>query len=144
MKVMQQLSFALVLLVATLIFTPQKAVSQPKLKRIYFNLYADSIKTVLHYYVNVEGEYTDGRTLPMDTNSVRIIADRGIMAGNDWIAPAVIDFDKVMFHTYAKDDPRVNDRVTVWLKRFKDPRDEMRFEDMDMPVVPENIRKRRR
>lgn len=116
-----------------------QSTGQSKLKRIYFNLYTDSIKTILNYYVNVEGEYANGQVLPMDAGTITIIADRGTMQGMEWIAPKVIDFEKVTFHAVAKDDARINDRVTVWLKREKDPRDEM-----DMPVEPEEIRKRGR
>jgi hypothetical protein len=101
------------------------------LKRIYFNLYTDSIKTALHYYVNVEGEYTDGRYLPLDTNTVIISADNGMMSGNDWIAPKEIRFEKVTFRVSAKGRPELRDQVTVWLKRSKDPRDE--GEEMNLP-----------
>ena len=109
------------------------------LKRIYFNLYTDSIKTVLNYYVNVEGEYANGRILPMDTGSILLRADRGRMSGNEWIAPARIDFEQVTFIATAKSNPAIHDRITVWMKRAKDPRDEM-----DLPVVPEDLKERRR
>jgi len=144
MKWMRRISLAMYLLVASVCLSAQTAMTKPKLKRIYFNLYTDSIKTILNYYVNVEGEYSNGQVLPMDTSVIRIIADRGIMSGNEWIAPKKSDFEKVTFHAIAKDDLRINDRVTVWLKRAKDPRDEMGADDMDIPVVPQDIRKRRR
>jgi hypothetical protein len=144
MRKMRLIPMVLFVMAFSACLLPRNARAESRLKRIYFNLYTDSIKTVLHYYVNVEGEYSDGRVLPMDTSLIRIIADRGIMSGNDWIAPKQIDFEKVTFHAIAKDDPRINDRVTVWLKRLKDPRDEMDADDMDMPVVPDDIRKRRR
>lgn len=108
------------------------------IKRIYFNLYTDSIKTVLNYYVNVEGEYASGRILPMDTNNIIITADQGKMSGNEWIAPARIDFDKVTFRASVKTSPHISDHITVWLKRGIDPRDEM-----DLPVVPDRLQRRR-
>lgn len=112
------------------------------LKRIYFNLYTDSIKTVLHYYVNVEGEYRDGRFLPLDTNSIILTADNGTMAGNEWIAPRDIRFEKVTFYVKAKGRPELHDHITVWLKRAKDPRDE--GEDMDLPYPGSDRKGRRR
>ena len=118
--------------------------ADPKLKRIYFNLYTDSIKTILNYYVNVEGEYSNGRTLPMDANTITITADHGTMSGVEWVAPKVIDFEKVSFHAVAKDDPGIQADITVWMKRAKDPRDEFHSEDMDLPAEPEDIRKRGR
>jgi hypothetical protein len=117
----------------------QPAAAQGNLKRIYFNLYTDSIKTILNFYVNVEGEYTNGRVLPMDANTITIVADHGTMSGVEWVPPQNIDFEKVTFHAIAKEDAKINDRITVWLKRAKDPRDEM-----DLPAEPGHIRKRRR
>jgi hypothetical protein len=106
------------------------------LKRVYFNLYTDSIKTILNYYVNVEGEYRNGNFLPLDTNSVFITADNGRMAGNEWIAPKDIRFEKVTFHVKAKGRPELHDQITVWLKRAKDPRDDMNYgEEMDLPTL---------
>jgi hypothetical protein len=106
------------------------------LKRIYFNLYTDSIKTILNYYVNVEGEYRNGQFLPLDANSVTITADQGSIEGNEWIAPKDIHFEKVTFRVTAKGRPELHDQVTVWLKRAKDPRDDMNYdgEMMDLPT----------
>jgi hypothetical protein len=108
-------------------FVPAAASAQQRananLKRIYFNLYTDSIKTILDFYVNVEGEYQDGRFLPLDTSQVVFSADHGTMRGNDWKAPAHIDFEKVHFDVHAKDRPELHDSITVWLKRTRDPRD---------------------
>ncbi len=115
-----------------------------RLKRIYFNLYTDSIKTILNYYVNVEGEYSDGRILPLDAASMTLSADHGSITGSEWVPPKHIDFEKVRFRAVANDDPGLQAEVTVWLKRAKDPRDEMSGNEMDLPEVPEELRKRRR
>lgn len=115
------------------------------LKRIYFNLYTDSIKTIMAYYVNVDAEYRNGSFLPMDTSVIRIIADVGTMSGNEWRAPQVINFEKVTFRASVKDNPAIHDEVTVWLKRAKDPRDAPGYDEkMDLPTVPDDVKKRRR
>jgi hypothetical protein len=114
-----------------------------ELKRIYFNMYTDSIKTVLNYYVNVEGEFRNGKYLPLDTNTVIITADNGIMSGNEWIAPKDIRFEKVTFRVVSKGNSKLRDEVTVWLKRAKDPRDEIGTDDMALPY-PGSERKGRR
>jgi hypothetical protein len=123
-------------LVLLLPFSSRAQQRNDDLKRIYFNLYTDSIKTILNYYVNVEGEYRNGRFLPLDTNSITITADNGRMSGNEWIAPKDIHFEKVTFHVTAKGRPELHDQVTVWLKRAKDPRDDMNYgeEMMDLPT----------
>jgi hypothetical protein len=97
--------------------------SNEQLKRIYFNLYTDSIKTILDFYLNVEGEYRDGRFLPLDTSQVVFSTDQGSMRGNAWKPPAHIDFEKVHFEVRAKGRPELHDSITVWLKRARDPRD---------------------
>lgn len=130
---------------AMLIFLPlssgfcfaQKDAGQPK--RIYFNLYTDSIKTQLYYYVNIEGEYPNGRYLPLDTATIGLSADQGSMAGNSWIPPKKIDFESVRFTVWLRCNPQVRDSIQVWLKRALDPRD-----NMDLPTEPVEIRKRKR
>lgn len=108
-------------------------------KRIYFNLYTDSIKTVLNYYVNVEGEYPDGSFLPLDTSVIAFSYDNGKMLGNEWIAPKQIDFKTVSFRVWLREAPQVSDSIKVWMKQGIDPRD-----SMELPQEPEEIRKRNR
>src|SRR4051812_13754908 len=103
---------ALLLLLALPIGVYAQKQGTDQLKRVYFNLYTDSIKTVLNYYVNVEGEYRDGSYLPLDTNTVVITADNGSMVGNEWRAPKEIRFEKVTFHVRAKGRHELHDQVT--------------------------------
>lgn len=123
--------------------TVQAQPPKAALKRIYFNLYTDSIKTVLNYYVNVEGEYTDGRYLPLDASSITLTADNGTISGNEWIAPKEIHFEKVTFRAVAKDNPRLHDEVTIWLKRAKDPRDEVDEGPLPYPGMEHKGQQRR-
>lgn len=114
-----------------------------QVRRIYFNLYTDSIKTQLNYYVNVEAEMSNERYLPMDTSMIEIVADRGRMSGNEWIPPQRIDFDRVRFTVRLKGDPSMRAETTVFLKRTIDPRDDPSYGDVEMPVVPKELQKRR-
>lgn len=100
-----------------------------RLVRLYFHPYTDSIKTVLNYYVNVEGEYSNGRILPLDTSEIMLRADVGMMAGNEWILPKKIDFEKVTFTAVSRADARLRDTVTLWIQKWKDPRDAEDWED---------------
>lgn len=117
----------------------------PQVRRIYFNLYTDSIKTQLNYYVNVEAELSNGRFLPMDTSQIIIEADHGRMAGNEWVAPKQIGFDRVHFLARLKSDPSVQEEITVYLKRAIDPRDDPAAGDIEfqLPVVPKELQRRR-
>ncbi len=117
----------------------------PEPKRIYFNLYTDSIKTVLNYYVNVEAEMSNGRYLPMDTSLVTISADHGRMSGNEWVAPKQIAFDRVRFTAVLRADPAVRAETTVYIKQGIDPRDNPAAGDIEfqLPVVPKELQRRR-
>src|SRR5947209_1944729 len=96
---------------AVCVMIEASAQSYGKLQRVYFNLYTDSIKTVLNYYVNVEGQYEHNRILPLDTSLVVITSDKGSMVGNEWIVPQKIDFEKVTFTTFAKENHKLRDMV---------------------------------
>lgn len=104
---------------------------EPRLVHIYFNPYTDSIKTVLNYYVNVEGQYSDGSYLPLDTTDIILSCDHGTLAGNEWIIPKKIDFEKVTFIAEARANSRLRDTITLWIQKWKDPRDAPDYQDPD-------------
>ncbi len=97
----------------------------PILKDIRFNLYADSIKPVLNYYLNIEGEYTNGKIYPLDTNSISLSASEGSIQGMEWVKPKQIDFEKVTFTAVAKHAASLAKDTVVYIKKYKDPADEM-------------------
>jgi len=101
----------------------------PVLKQIRFNMYADSIKPILNYYVNVEGEFSNGKVLPLTTDHVTIASDVGTMNGNEWLAPKERAFDKVVFTAVARSNPSLKQSTTVYLKRSADPRDAEGYEE---------------
>lgn len=107
------------------------AVDKPRLVRVYFNPYTDSIKTVLNYYVNVEGEYSDGSYLPLDSSTVELRCDHGVLEGNAWVIPKKIDFEKVTFTAVSRENPQLRDTVTLWIQKWKDPRDAPDYKDPD-------------
>lgn len=133
----------LTLLLSIPVFAGASAQRAPQVKRIYFNLYTDSIKTVLNYYVNVEAELSNGNYVPLDTSMIALKSDHGRMSGSEWIAPRSIDFDRVRFTASLKSDPALRDEITVFLKREIDPRDNPESGDLELPVVPKELQRRR-
>lgn len=109
-----------------LILMPLLATAQAprELQRIYFNLYTDSLKPVLNYYVNVEGRYKGDRFLPLDTNTIILTCSRGTLHGMEWVIPKAIDFPSVTFYAVAKSNPALHDSVTVFIQKSKDPEDD--------------------
>lgn len=105
------------------------APEERRLVRVYFNPYTDSIKTVLNYYVNVEGEYSDGSFLPLDTAEIFLRSDVGAMTGNEWVIPKKIDFEKVTFTATSRANPQLRATTTLWIQKWKDPRDAADYKD---------------
>ena len=107
----------------------QISLQMPTLEHLRFNLYADSIKPILNYYVNVEAKFSSGRVYPLNEEQVEIICDHGLMKGNEWIAPKDINFEGVHFTAVYKFDRSIKKSVTVFLKKIKDPRDYDGYEE---------------
>jgi hypothetical protein len=92
-------------------------------------VYTDSIKPVLNFYVNVEGVFTNGRILPLDTGMVIVTSDVGEMNGMEWVVPEKIGFYKVTFTAIAKHNPDLRSEKTIFIKKFKDSRDTNGYND---------------
>ncbi len=96
----------------------------PVLQEIRFNLYADSIKPVLNFYVNVEGVFSSGKIYPLTTEHVSISTDQGSLSGNEWLSPPIRTFDRVNFTAISRINPALRSSVLIFIKKGKDPRDE--------------------
>lgn len=103
--------------------------SLPALKDIRYNLYTDSIKPILNYYVNVEGVFSNGKVYPLDSSYVTITASEGTMQGLEWILPAERNFEKVTFTVTSAYLPGKEKQATLYLKKHKDPRDAEGYEE---------------
>jgi hypothetical protein len=95
----------------------------PYLTDLRFNLYADSIKPILNFYVNVEGVFSSGKIFPLTESQVALTANEGSMNGMEWVVPRERQFDHVVFTATSTVNPSITKSVTVYLKRYKDPRD---------------------
>jgi len=60
----------------------------PQLTGMRFNHYADSLKRNIHFYLNVEGMFSTGKILPLDTNEVHFQISAGKLIGQDLLLPA--------------------------------------------------------
>ena len=114
----------------------------PVLKSIRYNLYTDSIKPVLNYYVNVEGEFSSGRILPLDSSIVTLTTNQGSIKGMVWVLPAERNFESVTFTAIAKSNPALKTSKTVYLKKYRDPRDAPDYKDATEEEVIHGKRRR--
>ena len=104
------------------------SLDMPVLNDLRFNLYTDSIKPILNFYVNVEGIFSSGRVLPLTEEQVTVTSDVGAMKGMEWIAPKEKNFDKVTFAAVSKQKPEITKAIIVYRKRGLDPRDAKGYE----------------
>ncbi|HYD21704.1 MAG TPA: hypothetical protein VEB40_09540, partial [Flavipsychrobacter sp.] len=89
----------------------------PILKEIHFNLYADSVKPVLNYYLNIEGVFNNGKIYPLDTSHVIIRANQGTVQGMEWVKPGKIDFESVRFEATYRYDSSIKAIAVAHLKK---------------------------
>ena len=101
----------------------------PVLEEVVINAYTDSIKPILNYYLNVEGKWSNGKVYPLDTRYVTVTVDNGTMKGLEWVAPKERNFEKVNFTVTSRFDPADVKTATLYLKKFKDPRDDINYQD---------------
>ncbi len=59
----------------------------PYVKNIHFNLYTDSLKRDVDFYLNIEGRFSSGKTYPLDAQSVRFQASAGRLRKNILLLP---------------------------------------------------------
>lgn len=103
----------------------------PILDDIRFNLYTDSIKPVLDYYLNIEGIFTNGKIFPLDTTLISISCSQGHMDGLTWIKPQVVNFEKVTFTAVCRYNPAIAKLYTIYIKQARDPRDDLQYEEKE-------------
>lgn len=140
MKLLRNLSLLFLLISGN--YPAAFAQQRPRLKTVYFNLYTDSLKPVLNYYVNVEGQTISGNYLPLDTTDVTLRADWGEMRGNEWVIPRVLLYDSVTFTATSRANPALRDQITIWIQKRKDPRDAPGYEEPQKnPEFPEKRRR---
>ena len=105
----------------------------PVLTDIRFNLYTDSIKPVLNYFVSVEGIYSSGRIFPLTAEQITLTSDQGTMNGMEWLLPKERPFEKVTFTATSRSNSAIRKSVTLYLNKYKDPRDAEGYEERKAP-----------
>jgi GH43 family beta-xylosidase len=103
-----------------LILLPLLAKSQ-KVEKIFVNLYTDSLKKGTYNYINIDGQLSNGKYIPLDTTYLHFWASDGRFQGNSlWIDK---DFkkEKVDFKVYLKSDPSIAKEFAIYIKKIPNP-----------------------
>ena len=109
-----------ILLILTLTFACKLSFGQ-KIESIYFNLYTDSLKKGTYNYINVDGKFSNGKYLPLDSSEVIFKSSHGKFYGNSlWIEPDCKE-EKVHISLTLKANQSHKREFDMYLKRNEDP-----------------------
>jgi len=103
-----------------LIFGSLKLNAQ-KIENIYANLYTDSLKKGTHNYINIDGEYSNGRFLPLDSNKITFTCAEAVFFGNSLFIPVDFKAEKVLVKATLKTDPTKFKELELYIKKNEDP-----------------------
>jgi hypothetical protein len=97
------------------------SVKSQKIDSIFVHLYTDSLKKGTYNYINVDGKYSNGRYLPLDTSEVIFKSSYGVFHGNSlYIAPDCKE-QKVHIIVKLKSNERLTREFDMHLKKNEDP-----------------------
>ena len=92
-----------------------------KIQQIYVNLYTDSLKKGTHNYINVDGEFTNGKFLPLDSSKIQFSCPQAQFYGNSLFIPADFAGDKVLVKVILKEDNSKFKEFEMYIKKMEDP-----------------------
>lgn len=92
-----------------------------KVEHIYVNLYTDSLKKGTYNYINIDGQLSNGRYLPLDSTHLVFWSSAGSFSGNSlWIDK---DFKpgKVDIKVSLRSNPALVKEFSIYVKQLPDP-----------------------
>lgn len=88
---------------------------------IHVNLYTDSLKKGTFNYINVDGQLSNGRYLPLDTTQLRFSCSAGRFEGNSLWIDKDIKENKVNIKVVLKKNPALTREFVIYVKQLPDP-----------------------
>jgi hypothetical protein len=100
-----------------------QAATAQKLEHIQFNLYTDSLKKGFYNYISVDGKYSDGSWLPLDSSHIKFTANTGYFKGNDIFIDSAYKGDSIVVKAILRSNPAVCKEVTIYIRKrgFDEP-----------------------
>lgn len=89
----------------------------PYPQSVRFNLYTDSIKKEVPFYLNVEGTFSNGKIYPLDTNMIHITASSGDIEGNTLRLSPKDTILKIKTTVSLKWDKTLGDSIVIPVKK---------------------------
>ncbi|MFM6924942.1 MAG: hypothetical protein ACKOU7_05520 [Ferruginibacter sp.] len=92
-----------------------------KVENIYVNLYTDSLKKGTYNYINIDGQLSNGKYLPLDSTHLIFWASAGRFSGNSlWIDKNFTD-RKVDIKVSLRNNPAMVKEFSIYIKQQPDP-----------------------
>lgn len=88
---------------------------------IRFNLYADSVKTTIDNYINVEGLLSSGHYIPLTQKEINFVSDFGKWKGNCLLVDQKDNLDKIKITATLKTNPQLKKSTVVYVQKYDDP-----------------------
>jgi hypothetical protein len=97
--------------------------SAQKLEKFVFNLYTDSLKKGFYNYINVDGLFSDGTWLPLDTTHILFSATGGSFKGNDLFIDSTFTADSVIVTATERNNRLAVKKAVIYIRKrgFDEP-----------------------
>lgn len=92
-----------------------------KIENIYVNLYTDSLKKGTYNYINIDGQLSNGKYIPLDSTHLIFWASAGKFSGNNlWIDKNILT-EKIDFKITLRRNPALHKEFSIFIKKNADP-----------------------
>ena len=98
-------------------------VKAQQLQTITFNLYTDSLKKGFYNYISVDGQFADGRWLPLDSTHLIFVTNTGHFKGNDLFIDSTYKADSVKIKVVVRNNPTLWKETIIYIRKrgFDEP-----------------------
>ena len=107
------------LLLVTFVFIAALSKAQ-KIENIFVNLYTDSLKKGTYNYINVDGQLSNGRYLPLDSTHLIFWATDGKFYGNSLWIDKNFKPDRVLIKVVVRGNMQLSKEFTMYVKKKPD------------------------
>jgi hypothetical protein len=92
-----------------------------KIDSIFVNLYTDSLKKGTYNYINIDGQLSNGRFMPLDSTKISFSSAQAKFVGNSIVIPSNFSEKKVNVKVTLKSNPAIFKEFEVYIKQMEDP-----------------------
>ena len=97
------------------------ATKAQKVEAIFVNLYTDSLKKGTFNYINIDGQLSNGKYVPLDNTKILFTCDKAKFVGNSIIIPADFAEEKVTIKVTLKNEWKIFKEFEIFIKKMEDP-----------------------